>query len=135
VTQIRRVRLSQRADVRLTPVSAESLDTADGYCYATTGPDSSITIHTSDGVGASEALTIDYTEGPTLVSADNDALPAWLPDQYRDVVELMVVESSLPQGGEGGMTRSQSDRLQDRRAQLWTHWSTRAPGPVARRDA
>ena len=134
VTQIRRVRLTGRDQVRLRPVTAESLDLEEGYAYATTGPDSAVVLYTSDGVAVRASLTIDYTEGPALLSADNDTLPAWLPDQYRDVVELMVVESALPQGGESGITQAQLAKLQDRRAQLWTHWSTRAPGPVMRRD-
>lgn len=134
VLQIRRVRLAARGAVRLMPTAAESLDVAEGYSYATTGPDTAIVLETGEGVGVRDALTMDYTEGPTTVSADNDPLPSWLPDQYRDVVELMVVESALPQGGESGITRSQLDRLQDRRAQLWTHWSSRAPGMIQRRD-
>lgn len=134
VLQVRRVRLANRDNVRLRPVTMESLDVADGYGYALTGPDSAIVLHASLGVGVRDGLLIDYTEGPPTLSADNDVLPPWFPEQYRDVLELMVADAALAQGGESTIVQRQLDRLEDRRAQLWTHWSSRSPGAARRRD-
>lgn len=133
VTQIRRVRQTGRLDVVYDAVAYETLEDTDGLAYAATGPDSAIVLYTSSASPVRSGLTIDYTEGPALLSSSNDNLPAWLPDQYRDVVELMVVQSALPQGSEARMAGEQLQKLEDRRAQLWTHWSARAPGPAKRR--
>lgn len=131
--QVRRVRLAN-GSAALVPVAAESLDDVEGYAFALGGVGEGAVLYTNASVASRAALTIDYTDGPPApYTSDNDELPAWLPDQYRDVVELMVAQMALPQGGESRLPDALVARLEDRRAQLWTHWSARTPGPAARR--
>ncbi len=134
VTQIRRVRLASDGRTRLAPVAAESLEAAGEYAYAASGPDSAIILRTSDAVGTRAVLDMDFTPGPPTLANAAEVLPAWLPDQYRDVVELLIVDAAMPQGGESKIAARQLEKLDERRAQLWTHWSSRNPGNAKRRD-
>lgn len=124
VEQVRRV---AAGDWVLREVPFSQLEGSEGTTYALTGPSDALVLLTHPRSAARAALSLVYIAGPPSVAQDGDPLPAFLPDQYRDVVEYLVVREALAQGDEARMPPTYAERLFERRSMLWEHWTSRTP--------
>ena len=125
VEQIRRVCCN---GFELTCVPYADLATRDQY--ALTGVSTSMLL-LSDAGGA---LVIDYTAASPMVAQDGDEMPAFIPDQFRNVLEYMVVREAMAQGDEAEMPADYRARFEERRDMLWEHWANRSSTVRIRRD-
>lgn len=124
--QLRRV-MSGRTELRR--VAYAYLDFSSD-AYAITGPSTASILHTR----GSGDLVIDYTAAAGTVAQDGEEIPAFIPDQFRSVLEYMVVREAMAQGGESSMPSEYVMRFEERRDMLWEHWRNRSPDVQVRRD-
>lgn len=124
--QLRRV-MAGRTEIRRVPYN--TLDFSYD-AYAITGPSTASILHTR----ATGDVVIDYTAAAPSIAQDNEELPAFIPDQFRSVIEYMVVREAMAQGGEASMPGEYMLRFEERRDMLWEHWRNRSPDTLVRRD-
>jgi uncharacterized coiled-coil protein SlyX len=125
VEQVRRVRCD---DHELTCVPYADLASRDQY--ALTGVSTSMLLLTD----ARGTLVMDYTASAPLVAQDGDEMPTFIPDQFRAVLEYMVVREAMAQGNEAEMPPDYRARFEERRDMLWEHWANRSSNGRVRRD-
>jgi hypothetical protein len=110
-------------DEPLRRVPYAEVEAAPGETYALTGPSSAQVLTT----GARGTLMIDYIGAASSVAQDGDEIPAFIPDQFRSVLEYMVVREAMAQGNEASLPAEYRERFEERRDMLWEHWRQRSP--------
>jgi hypothetical protein len=125
LVRILALRLRDAEGTRLTEVRYEQREEWGGYAYAVTGPDEAATITTNRDCEAGIDLYAEFETWPSELAVAQDT-PSEIPARFHDVLALMAAELAFASGGEGRFPAELARKLEDRRAQLWSHTGRRS---------